>query len=1142
MELIFGTTTFAVATVLAAFMGGLACGSFFIGRLLGASATGGLWKRAASLHPLRFYALLECLIAAVALLIPALLEGLVPVYQAVWKATHASFITFSLVRFALSALILLVPTFLMGATLPVVSRFVSSGVRGQARIGLLYSFNTLGAVAGCAGAGLLLFPSIGLARTQWIGVALNLLAAAGAFVLSKRVVGGDSDGQAGLDTVNTPGSADLSPANAAAETGATTDAAVPIVRTTLATDPTARVWLVAAYAVSGFAAMLYEVAWSRVLVLVLGSSTYAYTIMLTTFLLGLALGAWMASRWLRPDHNALWSAALCQLGIALTTYASALLVAETPFLYLKVYEVFNPSARGLLTVQFVLAVSLMILPTLGLGAMFPITIRGLNPAGNQAAKVVGWAYALNTMGAIAGSVLAGFCFIPFLGSQNTFIVGILLNALAGAALLWQVREGALARLRPLLAGTVIVLGVVLCLAMPRWDPAVMSSGVFRYVRDYLGLSRDGFQERARKVSGEVLLFDEGLTCTVTVFRNPECLSLLVNGKPDASTPSGLANPFDTNAPALLLDLPTQILLGQLPMLLAPKQDETLVIGLGSGLTLGSVLTHPVQRVECIELEDAVVQGSRFFEEFNGRPLTDPRAALVVNDARNHLLVTDRKYDVIISEPSNPWIPGAANLFTREFFEVSRRKLQPDGLFCQWIQIYELHPDHFQSILRTFSSVFPEVHLFRVNHDAILIGSANPLPMVPREVLARFTPAVRRDLERIHIRTVEDLLARYWVGGGEAKQGLDRFPLNTDDNMLIEFAAPLQLLTGPTSGKTARPAIAQLFAGRTHGAVPQVKLTEPAKAAEFWADVARAALRERMPETLIYSAHSLELAPNANAAAVQGTAWLMQGQVEPARQLLEGMEQKFPDAPELQQSLAQVYSFLKQWATAQKHAERWTRAAPNDPLGWFHLGRASFYLNDNAASLEAFSRIPPTTRPVEELKDLPFYLGALQAQSGNYHAAAENFRAFLRREPAHLEARVQLAEALYRAGHAPEAAVQWQKVAQLNSHKASELQSEAASDWAAGRREQAVSKLEQARALDPANADIALMLARVRVLTGRLDEAADGLGQYLAANPDRAQVVGYLGQLCASQKRFDEAKTLAARYRALTGTVWEDVRD
>jgi len=1123
LELVFGTTTFAVATVLAAFMGGLACGSYSMGRF---SAR---WRR---FHPLHLYAVLEVLIAVVALFIPVLLHGLVPLYQWVWKTTHASFLVFSLIRFALSALILLVPTFFMGATLPVVSSLVSAQEElGEKRIGLLYSFNTLGAVLGCAAAGLYFFPALGLAKTQWVAVALNLLAAAGAVCLGNlwRSVG---DGAS-------PASSQAS--SAAQETSGAKAAVTAAAAGTRLVAPGAG-WLVAAYGVSGFVAMLYEVAWSRVLVLVLGSSTYACTIMLATFLLGLAGGAWVAARRLPSTFSPLLASGLCQLLVALATYASVLLVEELPFLYLKAYEVLNPSPTQLLSVQFLLAMGLMLLPTLGLGAMFPITIQGLKPSATQAARVVGWAYALNTVGAIAGSVFAGFWLVPRFGSQKTMLVGIGLNLLGAAGLLFQVREGKLARYRVLVGLAVAAIFAGLVGATPRWDPAVMSSGVFRYVRDYLGLTREAFRERARKVSGEVLLFDEGLTCTVTVFRNPECLSLLVNGKPDASTPSGLNNPFDPNAPAMLLDLPTQILLGQIPMLLAPQREQALVIGLGSGLTVGSVLTHPVKRVECVELEDAVVRGSRFFESFNGRPLTDPRLELVVNDARNHLLVTERKYDVVISEPSNPWIPGAANLFTREFFELSRQKLQDDGVFCQWIQIYELQPEHFQTILRTFVSVFPEVHLFRVNHDAILVGSRHPHRLDVAGLRQRFTPAVRADLARIRIEQPEGLLARYWVGGEELKPGLESAEDNTDDNMRIEFAAPLQILTGSAGAVRAHPSIAALYAGRTSGAIPQTDLPPGVDASAFWAEVGRAALRERLPETMVYSEHSLELQHNPVAAEVQGVALLWSGKPEEARALLEQAESEFPNAVEAQRGLTLVRAFRQQWEATRRYAERWVRLAPDEAPGWFQLGRSLFFLGRNSESLTALERIPRSAYRMEELKDLPFYLGAAQAKNGQFADAAEQFRAFLRREPAHVEARVQLADALHRSGHSGEAAVQWQRVAQIQSVQAGKLQHAASVDWAEGRQPLAVTKLEQALRLDPANADVVLVLARMRVLQGEVDAAAELLSQFLAAYPDRPPALGYLSQLRGSQQRTEEARQLAERYRALTGNPWEEIRD
>ena len=944
LELIFGTTTFAVATVLAAFMGGLACGSYFMGKLS---------ARFERFHPLHVYAVLECLIAVVALLIPVLLQSLVPAYQFVWKTTHASFITFSLIRFALSALVLLVPTFLMGATLPIVSSFVSrEGKLGEKRIGLLYTFNTLGAVLGCAAAGLVLFPAIGLAKTQWVAVALNLVAAAGAFALTARAARW------------TPHRADL----AAVPSGSDDAAPAPMLRREAGV-------LVGLYAASGFVAMLYEVAWSRVLVLVLGSSTYAYTIMLTTFLLGLALGAWLATKFLSKVTLPLVAAGLCQLAIALTTYGSVFLVEEMPYGYLQIYETFSPSPQGLLGVQFLMAMGLMILPTLGLGAMFPITINGLNPTGRRTAGTVGWAYALNTVGAIVGSVLAGFWLVPQFGSQNTLLAGIAINTVLGVTALAIVNTGARRRLRVMAAALLLIVCAGLFHATPRWDPAVMSSGVFRYVRDYFGLSREAFRERTRKITGEVLQFDEGLTCTITVFQNPDCRTLLVNGKPDASTPSGLTNPFDTNAPVPLLELPTQTLVGQIPLLLAPRRDDVLLIGLGSGITLGSVLTHPVKKVECIELEKAVVRASSFFEDLNGRPLADPRTELIVNDARNHLLVTDKKYDVIISEPSNPWIPGAANLFTREFFEITRSKLRPDGVFCQWIQLYELQPAHFQTLLRTFTSVFPHAHLFRVNVDTILVGTAGPQPLDVREMAARMTPTVRGDLERIRIGGVEDLLAHYWVGGDELKRDLAAAPMNTDDNMYIEFAAPLQVLAKRGLVATGKDGVEWLFDGRTTAALPHVRLpdgpsTGSGQAADFWAGVAEAALRQLAPETPIYSSYSLKLRPNARAAAVQGTALALRGERGPAQTLLEDAAQRFPDSLELHRALAGLFLRDQKWSDARVHTEAWLAQTPDDPLALFYLGRSLFYLKETKAGLAALARIQPAAYRMEELKNLP----------------------------------------------------------------------------------------------------------------------------------------------------------------------------
>ncbi|MBI1949984.1 MAG: fused MFS/spermidine synthase, partial [Acidobacteria bacterium] len=692
LELVFGATSFAVATVLAAFMGGLALGSAGMGR--GA-------HRLARFHPLRVYAVVECLIGAAGLLIPLGLQALVPLYRQGWTHFHASFTLFSLWRLALCGSVLLLPTALMGASLPIASRLAAAGAGGETgrRVGFLYAANTFGAVAGCAAAGLALLPSIGLRRTEWLAVGLNLLAAGGAVLLARSRRG---PGAGQVAAAVEPGAAAGGPIASAegleaAGAGRETAAAGP------GTAREARV-LMTIYAISGATAMLYEVAWSRLLVLVLGSSTDSYTIMLTTFLLGLASGAWIGARFMRSRAHALAAAALSQVVVALSTYAGLYLLRELPYLYIVAHDRLEPSARGLLGVQLALAAGIMILPTLGLGAMFPIVISGLDPSRAGAPRIVGRAYAWNTLGAIAGSLLAGFWLVPRLGSRGTLVGGIAVSAVLALWGLLEARPAPPARLRTLFACAAVAFVANAIVAAPALPPEILSSGVFRYADRYEGFGRARFLEKAKANHGEILLFKEGLTCTVTVFRTTKALTLLVNGKPDASVPPGLAEPFGRERTARPGDLPTQVLVAQVPMLLAPRADRVLVVGLGSGVSLGSALRHPAREIDCVELEDAVVEGSRFFDQESGAPLDDPRVRLVVNDARNHLLLTDRVYDVIISEPSNPWVAGAAGLFTRDFFALARSRLAPEGLFCQWVQLYELTAGDFRAILRGFAGV------------------------------------------------------------------------------------------------------------------------------------------------------------------------------------------------------------------------------------------------------------------------------------------------------------------------------------------------------------------------------------------------------------------------------------------------------
>ncbi|HKB07703.1 MAG TPA: fused MFS/spermidine synthase [Candidatus Polarisedimenticolia bacterium] len=1134
LELVFGATSLAIATTLAAFMGGLAVGS----RWMGAEA-----PRLERFHPLRIYAVLECLIGLCGLLVPLALHALVPLYQSIWSQFHASFAVFSLCRFVLCGAILLIPTALMGATLPIASRIAVAASRlddggragGTTRtggtVGLLYACNTLGAVAGCSLAGLALLPSLGLRRTEWLAVGLNLAAAALALLLARRR-------GAGL-------AADGPPRESARIGEQTSMRGRAFVLTLL-------------YATSGALAMVYEVAWGRLLVLVLGSSTYSYTIMLTTFLSGLAIGAWVGARSLRTFSDPILAAALCQVQVALTTYFGLYLFKELPFLYVVAYHSLQPSPRGLLIVQLALACGVMILPTIGLGAMFPITIDGLRAKDSETPLLVGRAYAWNTVGAILGSIVTGFWLVPRWGSRDALLLGVFGSALLGLSGLMLTRPARGHRLSRLLAASVVIFLVNMTVAAPALPPEILSSGVFRYATRYRGADRATFDVMARAYHGEILMFEEGLTSTVTVFRTTAARTLLVNGKPDASAPPGLAEPPFQRTTALMGDLSTQVLMGQAPLLLARRADRVLMIGLGSGVSLGSVLTHPVQEVECVELEDAVVRGSRFFDDVSGAPLRDSRVRLVVNDARNHLLVTKKTYDVIISEPSNPWVAGAASLFTKDFFELASDRLVPDGLFGQWLQLYEMTADDFAAILRGFTSVFPETQVFRVGTDAILVGSRGGAPIGLDPILAGFPGPAAADLARIGIHTPGDFLAHQWIGGAELRAALRPGPLNTDDNMLIEFTAPLRMLARRVEDQSDQVrGLALIFSGHTSGIRPHLAAgPDGGGRSRFWAQMSEATLAGGYPDLAFsYAGHSLEAEPNPRAARVYGVSLALGGRPAEALRALEGAAREFPrDAP-LLRSLIGLERARSDWHAVRRHAGALLRLAPGDHEALYWTGESQYRLGDRAAAYASLKSLvaaendsalgrgtaaESTSPRGGAFPDLDLMIGSLASALGRYAEAIPPLRAYLREHPAERDTRALLADALERAGRTREAQAERRRLAPDAQGQAEERLARVEAARESPDRNEAL--LGEAREFDPDNDRIAFLLARSLARRGDRTGAAALLEEFLAAHPDRPWAIGYLAQVEEETGDVEGSRLLAQRHLALTGRRFDRVTD
>jgi spermidine synthase len=803
LGLVFGSTTLAISTVLSVFMGGLAAGSFLGGQLCRSDRSARL--RGFLARPLRLYALAEAGVGAFALSVPFFLSYYPKVNALLWRTIGDHYAGLSLLRFLATALLLLLPTTLMGATLPLLSQHLAvqrtpGPGSAAAHVGSLFAANTAGAVLGTFLSGFVLLPRLGVTTTNYVGAFTNLSLALAIVVAdawtrrrARAADRSDSD-SASIEPAALAGVSEA-PLEIAAE--AELDSAAKPSPPCPPTDRQRRL-AVACYAISGGVAMIYQVLWTRALAIVLGSSVYSFTLILLAFLIGLAGGAAVAAR-LLSRRGILYARPVRALALV---HALTLATALWSFLVLpRLPEVFLSLLRGasfavdeLLAMQFVLAALAIVPATLAMGCVMPLTIhvyswRNSDDKTASAAGLgrdVGVAYAWNTLGAIVGSFAAGFIVLPALGLQRGLLLCALVTAGLSAALLYSEAPAAAKavprRRAPLYYGLLVMLSAgISALLLPRWNLTHFSSGMFR-----VSIARQVIYFDDRRTP-ELLYYRDGISTTVSVERWGKQLALKNNGKVDASNGD---------------DMSTQIMVGLMPLLFHPtaldRPPRAAIVGFGSGVTAGAVTQFPIEHADVIELEPAVVEaGERFFAEVNHRPSHDSRVRVIAGDGRNFMTQSDSRYDVIVSEPSNPWIAGVSNLFTVDYWRLARSRLAPDGIFCQWAQLYELSQPNVKTLLRSFASVFPYTYVFAAEHrssDVILIASPRPLPLDVARLSRNFTiPTVRAELGRAGFKAPEDILADLLLVPDELPAYTAGAVINTDDNARIEFLAPRDLL-------------------------------------------------------------------------------------------------------------------------------------------------------------------------------------------------------------------------------------------------------------------------------------------------------------------------------------------------------------
>lgn len=724
---IFGNTVSATSIVLAAYMAGLAAGSYFIGRWIDKKK-----------QLLLYYGFFEIAIGIAAFLLPWGFTAVEEIYFFFSRSLSQFGLIFIIIRFILIFLILMIPTTLMGATLPILSKYFVGRYRliGH-EIGSLYAINTAGAVAGTLISGFYLISVLGLRFSVYVGVLINVLVGLIAIYLNVLEKQKPMIGEEGTDT----------------------EKSIPKEQSKVKPYPAKlKKFAVLIFAFSGFAALSYEVLWTRLLVYFLGNSVYAFSTMLATFLTGIALGSWIYSRWIDKIPKLIYALGITQLAIAIAVFLSVPIISSLFYWLGNIWEAFKDSHwANPLWLKFFKSFIVMLPATIFMGASFPVVAR-IYTEKSQTGKGIGLVYAYNTVGAILGSLVTGFILIPFLGIQISLLMIAVLQSIFAFLLIMKEPELKKNRLVAYVAVAILIGTVVIGIKFGEFR-------VYRQMIDYTG----------------ELYYKEGKAATVRVYEDSEELRhVSINGWPVAGT----GNEYNMGYPEC------QIFLGQLPMLLHPNPQNVLLVGFGVGGASYATWTHHVEEIDCIELIDEIMETAPFFVSENNEVYSKENYRYKIDDGRNFLNTTNKKYDVIIIDSIDPKHDGNGNLYTREFFAMSKKRLNEQGLFCLWLPYFQLTPTLMDALLNSFIREFPQGQAWYtpLKSYVLLVGGRSEIQIHFNNIEKRMqTRLIKENLHRIFVDNVYDFVSNFALGPAEIKAMIiDSTVENTYDYPIIEF--------------------------------------------------------------------------------------------------------------------------------------------------------------------------------------------------------------------------------------------------------------------------------------------------------------------------------------------------------------------
>jgi spermidine synthase len=734
LQLVIGSSAVSLGLLLAAYMGGLCLGSVALPNLISTRH-----------HPMRVYAFLELGIAALGII--ALFS--VPLVSRIYVVgAGQTGLAGLILRGAVAAVCLLPPTFLMGASLPAISRWVQTTPRGVSWLGLLYSANVAGAVTGCVVAGFYLLRVHDMAFATYLAAAINVGVALLALALARGAghwTGPDSR-----------------------ERGA------PVTRAPAA------MFVYAAIAFSGLTALGAEVVWTRLLSLLLGATVYTFSIILAVFLTGLWAGSSAGSflgRRVRDPNVAL---AGCQILLALAiAWAAFMLGHVLPWWPVDPWLAVSPWFN--FDLDMTRCIRAIFPATLLWGASFSLAFAAAAANREDPARLTGEVYAANTAGSIVGALAFSLLFIPAIGTRSSQQV-----------LIWLAVAAAVVALAPLASRKRLAfVGAAGCAAVLAWGLAATVGAVpwqaIAYGRRVAPILRG--LDQANDAQTTPIFVGEGISSSVVITQRGDQKSFYVSGKSEASS--------------ALLDMRLQRMMGNLPALVNPAPHSVLVVGFGAGVTAGSFVPYPdVGSIVICELEPLIPPASdEFFGKENYHVLRDPRTRVVYDDARHYILITPEKFDVITTDPIHPWVKGSSALYSREYYEMVKRHLNPGGVAAQWLPIYESDEETVKTELATFFSVFPDATVWSNyfdgdGYDLVLLGTANPSPINVEEFERRLGQSsysgVSKSLSEIQFHSAVDLLTTYVGRAQDLAPMLTGTPINDDLNMRLQYLAGMGL--------------------------------------------------------------------------------------------------------------------------------------------------------------------------------------------------------------------------------------------------------------------------------------------------------------------------------------------------------------